>query len=79
MVVACFATESAKPSPKQVAEIDIATISDEMLKSALSDVQEIYDSLGSTEKAAKGPEPLTKLKEKLQEAFRDPSQAALKR
>jgi hypothetical protein len=67
MAVASIATGSAKPTPAQIADIDVATIKDELLQRALKQVHEIYESLGASEKIAKGTELLTKLKEKLQE------------
>lgn len=61
MTVACFVTGSVKPAPKQIADIDVAAIKEETLRRALKGVQQIYDSLGATEKVAKGTELLARL------------------
>lgn len=79
MVVACFAAGSPKPTPAQIGAIDVPAIKVEVLQRAVKSVQEIYDSLGATEKVAKGAELLAKLTEKLQGTFRGSNQAAAKR
>ncbi len=78
MIVTCFAAGSARPTPAQIAEIDVAGIKEEVFQNAVKSAQEIYESLGATEKVAKGTELLSKLKERLQGSFPSSGRAAPK-
>jgi AIPR protein len=71
MAVACFATNSARPGPAQIAEIDVAAIKEEVLQRAANSVRTIYESLGATEKVAKGTDLLAALRQHLQGLFVD--------
>ena len=78
MAAACLAVGSSKPSPTQIAEIDVSAIKDELFLGATKYVQVIYDSLGATEKAAKGIDLLAKLRETMQKLFPEAKHATKK-
>ena len=56
MFVTCLLTNNAKPTPDEIASIDISKLNDDIVKVAVEDVYIIYDAMGGTNAVAKGTE-----------------------
>jgi hypothetical protein len=69
MYLSCLITDSASPSPAQLAGINVSSISDEMVTEARQVVFETYAKVGATDQTAKGTELLAALKGQLHDRF----------
>ncbi|MBU2900748.1 AIPR family protein [Maribacter dokdonensis] len=63
-------TNKEKPSPKEISEIDVSTISEEDCSMAIDEVNVLYESLGGTNAVAKGKELVDELKELIKEKIK---------
>jgi len=66
MFVTCLLTNKIKPTAKEIAEIDISALNDELIITAIEEVYVIYDAMGGTNAVAKGTEFVSETLEQIQ-------------
>jgi len=66
MFVTCLLTDNIKPTPTQIADIDISKLNDDLIKIAIEDIYVIYDSMGGNNAVAKGTEFVSETLEQIQ-------------
>ncbi len=66
MFVTCLLTNNAKPTPDEIASIEISKLDDDLIKVAIEDVYIIYDAMGGTNAVAKGTEFVLETIEQIQ-------------
>lgn len=64
-IVACLMTQSLYPTNNQISQLKPDDLTDEMFDYALTTTYDLYRSLGGTNKVAKGPKLIEKIKDKL--------------
>jgi hypothetical protein len=69
MCAVCVALKSVKPQRASIAGMDVALLTDALLKSTFETVTAEYKKLGGDDKVAKGPELVAALKAKLVSEF----------
>ncbi len=65
MYLGCLLTNSASPSPEEIASVNTAGATDEIIHEALQQVTTTYKELGASDQVAKGVELLAMLKAEL--------------
>ena len=56
MYIAIYVTDNVKPSVKEIADIDVSAISDDLFLIIIDRVNEVYKELGGTDQVAKSKE-----------------------
>jgi hypothetical protein len=69
MVASCFVTESPEPSRKKIADIDMAQLTDNLMRDCFAIVRTEYEQLGGGDNVAKGPTLAEKLKRHVSDRF----------
>ena len=59
--VTAMLVKRTSPKPKQIAEIEVKTLEDEVVERAVDDVRSLYEALGGNDQVAKGSELRTKI------------------
>jgi hypothetical protein len=70
MFVASEMTKKAEPSSADIASLSIEDVKEEVLSEALAHIRPIYETLGASDRVAKGPEFLEQIKTRLKTRFR---------
>jgi len=65
MYLGCLVTHSASPSPEEIASVNTAGVTDDIVQEALNQVMTNYSKLGASDQVAKGVDLLAQLNAEL--------------